>query len=401
MKIKNKYLDFVLIIIFNLIFFSIALQDFSFFSFFKFIDEIIALIGVLFILLEIIKNGIQIKRFKYILVLSIIVLFYLIYSYVLEIQGLFSIIIDFITLIKFFSSIYFFYYIIKKLQIKYMPNLLVSEVRIIVYIYFLLTIAFYLFNIFPAYEIRYGIKCLRLFYPNYTVFANSLIFLLIFLYKYNNKSIIILLTILSFMIVFTFRSKSIAFLVIFWAFIVIEKLKSKSVQFIILSCALILAIYLSIDKIIFYFIEIDDSARNVLYKTSIQIANSNIFGYGFGSFGSAQSGISYSIVYTIYGIDNIYGLSINNSSFISDTFWPMIIGQFGYPGLIIYILILISLIKKILSAYNKKIKIMMFMSLILLIINSFAESSFVHPMSIMFAFLIGVGFAEDKMQTRI
>ena len=83
MKIKNKYLDFVLIIVFNLIFFSIALQDFSFFSFFKFIDEIIALIGVLFILLEIIKNGIQIKRFKYILVLSIIVLFYLIYSYVL------------------------------------------------------------------------------------------------------------------------------------------------------------------------------------------------------------------------------------------------------------------------------------------------------------------------------
>jgi hypothetical protein len=75
-------------------------------------------------------------------------------------------------------------------------------------------------------------------------------------------------------------------------------------------------------------------ARMALYKTSVLIARDRFpFGVGLGRYGSGTSRDPYSPVYHEYGLDQIDGLSPQHSSFISDTFWPRILGETGVIGL--------------------------------------------------------------------
>ena len=89
----------------------------------------------------------------------------------------------------------------------------------------------------------------------------------------------------------------------------------------------------------------DNVARVVESVTSVSIANDHIpFGVGFGRFASPVSVQNhYSSVYSQYGIDDVYGIRQEDDGralFAYDLFWPMILGETGYLGLILYILIL-------------------------------------------------------------
>lgn len=63
------------------------------------------------------------------------------------------------------------------------------------------------------------------------------------------------------------------------------------------------------------------------------------FGAGFATFGSDQAARIYSPLYYEYGFSNLFGMSVEDRSFLSDTFWPMAIGQFGWVGFVLYCLI--------------------------------------------------------------
>lgn len=85
-------------------------------------------------------------------------------------------------------------------------------------------------------------------------------------------------------------------------------------------------------------------ARVVLGYTSFKIAEDNFpFGVGFGMFGSPISRQYHSNIYNIYGIDKVYGLDFDHDGgmYMCDSFWPMIIGETGYIGTIMYVIILI------------------------------------------------------------
>ncbi len=76
-------------------------------------------------------------------------------------------------------------------------------------------------------------------------------------------------------------------------------------------------------------------ARVALYQTSVLIARDDFpFGAGLGRYGSGVSRDPYSPVYAEYGLDQIDGLSEQHSNFVSDTFWPRILGETGVIGLI-------------------------------------------------------------------
>ena len=126
---------------------------------------------------------------------------------------------------------------------------------------------------------------------------------------------------------------------------------------------------------------------------SLQIANDHFpLGGGFGTFAEYYSGKVYSPLYYNYEIDAVQGITENEPSFLSDVFWPMIIGQSGYIGLIIYIYILKILfdkIQKIRFYNNRKYMVALFVFLYL-IISSTAESAFVHYISIPLAIVLGM-----------
>lgn len=63
------------------------------------------------------------------------------------------------------------------------------------------------------------------------------------------------------------------------------------------------------------------------------------FGSGFATFGSDQAARNYSRLYFQYGFNGLFGMNTEDGSFLSDTFWPMAIGQFGWIGFILYVMV--------------------------------------------------------------
>lgn len=61
------------------------------------------------------------------------------------------------------------------------------------------------------------------------------------------------------------------------------------------------------------------------------------FGTGFATFGSDQAARSYSPLYYQFGFSHLFGLNPEDGSFLSDTFWPMALGQFGWIGFALFI----------------------------------------------------------------
>jgi hypothetical protein len=82
----------------------------------------------------------------------------------------------------------------------------------------------------------------------------------------------------------------------------------------------------------------DAPARVALYVGSVAIARDYFpLGAGLGRFGSWISREQYSDLYHQYGLDRVHGLRENNPRFVTDTFWPQILGETGVIGTIGYV----------------------------------------------------------------
>jgi O-antigen ligase len=79
------------------------------------------------------------------------------------------------------------------------------------------------------------------------------------------------------------------------------------------------------------------TARSALYYTSFVIAKDHFpLGMGLASFGSYSSRLFYSSTYDEYGLSSMYGMSSRNSSYLTDTYWPMVLGEGGVISLLSY-----------------------------------------------------------------
>lgn len=77
--------------------------------------------------------------------------------------------------------------------------------------------------------------------------------------------------------------------------------------------------------------------RVALYVGSVAIARDHFpLGVGLGRYGSHMSGEDYSPVYSEYGLEKVQGLQPTDNGAITDTFWPMLLGETGLLGLIAF-----------------------------------------------------------------
>ena len=162
----------------------------------------------------------------------------------------------------------------------------------------------------------------------------------------------------------TLRFKSIAFIPIYMYLYYIVFKKQRKLQLLDVGILCVLGGVFAISQVMEYFNN-PDWARNVLTMNSLNIAKD-------------------------YNISTTWGISPDFYEFIADTFWPMIIGQFGVLGLGIYIYILLRIYKNIINNDNLDYYFGQILALLYLIILSIAEASFSGPIVVVYMALIAV-----------
>lgn len=199
-----------------------------------------------------------------------------------------------------------------------------------------------------AEEIRMGLRSLGgLFnrFTNATMYA--LLFFLIYKYYYPSKIAKFKVIFADFMIISSLKVKDILGFVIARAFGCFHRFKMGYMVIIGVIFVGLFALYATLmpEHYTNYFESDEDSnvARVVLNYTSLKIAVDKFpFGVGYGLYASPTSQQIESPIYENYGIDMVYGLSYehDNGVFMADVFWPMILGETGILGIIVYICIL-------------------------------------------------------------
>ena len=365
-------------------------------SVFRYFDEFLAVITIPLILLNVIKkHTVKIKKYDlYIVIMLLIICLLGLYaSFKYRYQPINIAFMDIILVYKFFLVYYLGSMLNQTNTLHKYKNNIVNHLKIITILFLILTCINYVFNIFPS-SYRYGIMVNTIFYGQPTNLVASCIFIIatmiIFEEKINYKYIFILL----FIIASTLRMKAFIFILIFLVISLYVDKSNKKITISKIGLIMCVCFFLTFNQIEYYFFTSDDIARGVLLETSIEIANDHFpFGAGFATFASYFSAIQYSPIYAMYHIQNVHGLTKSNPAFISDTFWPMLIGQFGYIGAILYFLCIVLIFKKIQKSFsvdNKYKYIAKVSVLAYLMISSTSESAFVNPLAISLALILGI-----------
>lgn len=297
--------------------------------------------------------------------------------------------------IKFWLALYVGKKIFAKIDMQKYASKIYFHVKCITILYGVLIVIDYSLHIFQATE-RYGLRSEQLMYTHPTVLVACCVFLIMILLSLKNyvtgskKYIIMLLLIMC----STLRSKAFgaALAIILICYFVFVRKKKITLRTMLLFIPLV--VILGWDQIQYYFFSsiIPDSARYQLLTKAFEIARDMFpLGAGFATFGSYYSGVYYSSVYAAYGLSNINGLRIGASQFISDSFWPMVLGQSGYFGLFSYIFAVMMLLKAIqgIRRVENSYYAAAMSGICYLIIVSMAESAFVHPIAVPIAMMIG------------
>ena len=370
--------DFFLLVLFNCLLFSVPLGDA--FPLATYIDEacsiLIFALGIFSSRGRVLNNW---ERCASVLVLLLVILG-LIGNVAYAIQPvIIAIGADLIACTKFFMALFGGYLYFSTRNREIALRLIEAEAKIISGLFFVLA----LINLFIDSPMRatgrYAIPAFQGIWPHPAYLVFSFIPLLSVLsinWKKNKVYIAFVLVIIA----SSLRSKGLAIVGAYLCLLMILSRNGK-IKLYQIAIIAVCAIYIGWDAFIIYYgdaVSGGGYARYELQTNSVLIAN-DLFplGAGFGTFGSNASGQYYSPLYFQYGLSDVWGLQPTNYSFISDTFWPTIIVQFGWIGLILFCSILICVFlgaRRRIASKSQSLAIMT--PLAYLLISSTAEPAF-------------------------
>lgn len=393
-KEKNKYILFVIFLYFFLL--KDLLQQYI--NIIGYFDELVALSAIPIFFIYNQNHKLRISKNGYVRYLLIFILIGLLGNIIYSYQSLFKVALpDLFLCMKFWLSIYVGKIIFMNFNLAENSTKIFFHIKIITRIFFVLMIASFVSGMFEV----------KIFYSHQTILVMNCVFIISILVSIkdyiNKKEWILYFLMLLIIMCSTLRSKAFGacVLFVFIYYIVYIKKSFKIWKKIFL---IIPVIFLVVkNKIEFYFFSSiqSDSARYQLLTKSIIIANDYFpIGSGFGTFASHYSGKYYSPLYYMYNISNVHGLVKGKCYFVSDSFWPMILAQTGWIGLIFFIIALFFLLKQInlLKNINVSYYVSSLFIILYLLIASTAESAFVHPAAIPLAIYLGylVQIVEKK-----
>lgn len=243
---------------------------------------------------------------------------------------------------------------------------------------------------------RYGLYSFHFLFKHpstYSQLLSGILLLLLSDARSNKKWIAVCLV----LITLSLRSTSIAFSAA--CIVLLINGVSGKMRFTQLMLIGISVVFFGWGQIQYYFFDVDGGARARLTAVSLEIANRfSPIGSGFATYASnitAQPGY-YSPLYYQYGLNYVHGLVPGDISFLSDTFWPIIVGQFGWMGLILFLFCLFSLLIGRISFSKKhgaswKITGLFF---IYLFLTSAGSPAFFHPNVVLFTICFALANGE-------
>lgn len=304
---------------------------------------------------------------------------------------------------KFIFSIYTTVLLFKDFNFLKYKSRIKKHVDLIISILFILLVANKVFHIFPAVDPRFGMGSEKLIFSHPTYLAStSYILALLVTFLYEGERIDLAYLIMALLLsASTYRSKALAAVAVYVILFFWQMIFKQRLGIFIKILGGSLAVGIGWSQLYFYFFgdQSDEMSRGTLLSTGWKIAKDYFpLGTGLGTFASAPSQYNYSPVYYSYHLNTIWGLSPENPAYISDSFWPMIIGEGGYLGLVWYILYLIMVYRVFIGSVRKTPCLYMagLGAFIYLLISSFGESAFVNPYAMFMGFLFGMIWLVKK-----
>jgi len=393
--LKNNiaFLTVLIFFWFGVIFYDFIQHRFGF----SFIDEFISLFCLFCITyFAIVKRG-KIRRVS-LIVLSIII-FYFIYSLSIKSNTYRAIVSDFIVVTKPLIAMLFIWELNPHFSIMMRRILSISSIIASIYI----AIIGFLGD--PAIYYLFG-------HPSRLATTALLSAFLYFISnKFNRKTVLMFILMVSLSLL-SFRSKAygISVIVILPLLVFYKQLSNNTFRFrlrysIVFLMLLSMVIAVAWPKIYFYFVVGTENpekmfARPALFLTALKIVKDYFpFGSGLASFASHFSAKYYSSIYYQYNLSHLQGLSEDMPSFISDSFFPQLLGQFGFAGLMLFISGFLLIMKKSYKYYltNKKggnYLYLIYCILAFLVIESVADSTFVQNRGMFIMILLGIALQK-------
>jgi hypothetical protein len=135
--------------------------------------------------------------------------------------------------------------------------------------------------------------------------------------------------------------------------------------------------------------------RIALYAASLAIAREHFpLGVGFGRFGSHISRVFYSPAYEEYGLSQVVGLRQRRPNAVTDTFWPMLLGEAGVIGILGYGAFVGAIVfgswrrgHAAPSPSERALHLAVLMTLVLALVESTVAPTFIAPPVAYFVFL--------------
>lgn len=243
-------------------------------------------------------------------------------------------------------------------------------------------------------DYRYFADSLMLMFQHQTYLAASASAMLIFLGYCNvrNKCMPYMLMI-SYVDLMTLRSKALGFLAVYWLiYIVIILLKSKN-YYVMMLLGSVAGSVIGASQFADYFLGVEYNPRSVLFDNGVKLSNLHFpLGTGFGTYASAIAQQFYSSLYDLLNFNVYYGLSREDRFYLSDSFWPIIIAQNGWLGLMLFVLVIAYFLKY--AIIQMKIYALSGMAMlgivIYMLVASIAETSFFNPVALIFFMMFAV-----------
>jgi len=199
---------------------------------------------------------------------------------------------------------------------------------------------------------RFGIKCFLFLSAHTSNFAASIVCALALLMgdaRRNRWYILLALLLLC----STMRFKAIGFAVVVAIELLFFRDRTRlTAGFVFV--AIFAASFAAVGQIDAYYLD-ENTARSVLSRQSLTVANWFFpLGSGFASYGSFVTLAHYVDLYDALGFGEIYGLTRADPSYLADSFWPIVIGQFGFIGSALFVALVVAFLQSILKRQREK-----------------------------------------------